>query len=773
MSKSSSVFFSTVDAVVSECVDSEWRSTKRGNQQNCECQTSDSLWEFDEAETQTVSFEFLERKLRSEPVKEVTKEVGVQVDKEGLKNIDRGGVKIVGEFDLGQTDDNYAGSMATFLRRTYTSFLSRELDENVTSKAFEGYDVAVADTNEEVVYWKTLSVDLERKKVVFPDWNNAKHFAGVISKCSVTRNKERLYDIDYDDGQRLAGVREEHIRWWPSGEADGRGGKDKGKAATSSAGATSKKSALASRLQEGVRVHAKVQKKGGREMYVPGRVVKVQRGGTYDVEVEGGKTEFGVSVDDLMIGLDEGGLVEARRPNKVYLQCTGVSWNATGSSVAVAYGRMDIVGWCDHPGAVCLWNLVGKGFDPLNPDSVLDHSSCIMCVTCHPQKPAVVVGGSFSGEIVVWDLTLPEQLWAVSEISEYGHKEPVLNLDWYYDSGKSEWLLCSVGADGRVLLWSVEKRVPKKKSLQDGVLRESDTWYVENPVKGVRLAGGKGEGKVSSRGRQAAHGGVCLAFAHGSSSGSGVTPKWFLVGQQGGSIARGQTTKALGGTRLGPESFKNSPVADELYPPLRTGDDGFAHEAHIGTVNGCACSPFNRNLFLSAGSDGTVKLFHMFDQTPLRTWEPAPPPGTPGVSGTFAAITCVQFSPVRPYLFAVGSADGFVFLFDLSSSSSAPLLVLEAKPSMADNESSASMAGGGAVGHSGAAAARAEATFRYRSGVTALAFNRKRRDLLSACDSLGRVHVWRLSWGLSHKGATEQRGLDEMVSAAGAGEAAT
>ena len=52
--------------------------------------------------------------------------------------------------------------------------------------------------------------------------------------------------------------------------------------------------------------------------------------------------------------------------------------------------------------------------------------------------------------------------------------------------------------------------------------------------------------------------------------------------------------------------------------------------------------------------------------------------------------------------------------------------------------------------------------------MTSLAFNRRQRDLLAACDHLGRVHVWRLTWGLSHKGNDEQTLLDAVGSSASA-----
>jgi len=108
------------------------------------------------------------------------------------------------------------------------------------------------------------------------------------------------------------------------------------------------------RLQEGMRVHCYVKsKRGGSPRFLPGRVKAVHKGGrSYDIEVEGGQAVHDVQLQDLVVGLLEGQQVESRQPSKTQLQCTGVSWNAPGSSVAAAYGRNDIVGWCDSPGAV-------------------------------------------------------------------------------------------------------------------------------------------------------------------------------------------------------------------------------------------------------------------------------------------------------------------------------------------------------------------------------------------------------------------------------------
>ena len=97
------------------------------------------------------------------------------------------------------------------------------------------------------------------------------------------------------------------------------------------------------RLQVGVRVHARIEKKNAVKFY-PGFISKISKNGAIDVECEDGVVEHGLTQEDLMQGLEEGQLVEAKRPHKVQLQCTGLCWNASGSAIAASYGRTDISG---------------------------------------------------------------------------------------------------------------------------------------------------------------------------------------------------------------------------------------------------------------------------------------------------------------------------------------------------------------------------------------------------------------------------------------------
>ena len=73
------------------------------------------------------------------------------------------------------------------------------------------------------------------------------------------------------------------------------------------------------------------------------------------------------------------------------LPATSSSWSATGSTLAVSFGRFDHVGWCNcRRGAVCMWRVfrrkgggeggagaeAGDDVDKEEPDLVLETEVC-------------------------------------------------------------------------------------------------------------------------------------------------------------------------------------------------------------------------------------------------------------------------------------------------------------------------------------------------------------------------------------------------------------
>merc|ERR1719161_1866889 len=82
-------------------------------------------------------------------------------------------------------------------------------------------------------------------------------------------------------------------------------------------------------------------------------------------------------------------------------QVTDVAWNATGSVLAVSFGRLGTLGWCDYNSYLGLWNLFKTTPNkPGVPDLRIDVTGCVLCMAFHPTKPNLLVGGTYNGELV-------------------------------------------------------------------------------------------------------------------------------------------------------------------------------------------------------------------------------------------------------------------------------------------------------------------------------------------------------------------------------------
>jgi WD40 repeat protein len=136
----------------------------------------------------------------------------------------------------------------------------------------------------------------------------------------------------------------------------------------------------------------------------------------------------------------------------------------------------------------------------------------------------------------------------------------------------------------------------------------------------------------------------------------------------------------------------------------------------------------------------------------------------------FAAISCVSFSYTRPTVFAVGSKDGYVYLFDLLVNLSGPLTTLRLPPiGITSAAQSAPLSGGVGAGGSGGGGGKklssgslSSSGGGHRPRVTGLSFNVKQRDLLSVCDSTGRVLVWKVGWNFANQKANELNYFEKL-----------
>ncbi|GBG31598.1 Dynein intermediate chain 1 [Hondaea fermentalgiana] len=409
------------------------------------------------------------------------------------------------------------------------------------------------------------------------------------------------------------------------------------------------------------------------------------------------------------------------------LGCTSVSWNATGSRVVASYGRFDNYGWCAHRGSVCLWHAFDKDPEELSnapPDFRFEVECGVMCAQAHPTRPSIVAAGSFNGEILVLDFNQDDPLVACSRIDAYCHREPVMQVRWIPHAGaEGDYLLASVSAEGRVLVWSPFSTL-------------------SGPLQGIVLA--------SEARAKRTLGGITLDLCRANGQGA-LT---FLVGSEGGALcrcsarpmpdlARGPKARASLGLRSSKWSADAQDVllaaepkdravlkqnaerhaelenigqidAAALYEASRAehymyrGGVRFKYQPHVGPVHAVACSPFHRNAFLSCGADGHLRLYSLLERGPVLDL-------TPRVAAAHG-------------LFGVACA-GKVFVYDLAQSEDAPVAVVQAAKD-------------------------------GKTALQSLAFNGRTRGFVACGDAAGQVSILKLPWKLSNRQPDDKTALD-------------
>ncbi|KAJ8346495.1 hypothetical protein SKAU_G00278960 [Synaphobranchus kaupii] len=373
------------------------------------------------------------------------------------------------------------------------------------------------------------------------------------------------------------------------------------------------------------------------------------------------------------------------------LHVTSLSWNCTGSVIACGFGRVDDGDWSMERAFVCTWNLERRGMDPGRPDIIIDTASAVMCLAFHPSHPSFITGGLYSGEVVVWDTSRSQDIMlAQTGMSEDTHRDPVYQVHWVSAGRRGEWAVLSAGTGGRVLLWNVGEDGRLALSTGYALLRQ------QVPHSGTL-------GKVRGSG--------CVGVT--SLALSPWDPDVFLAGSEGGLLLKcsfSTRTMAATATRVTSEG-----EGVTLHAPAR-----FSFSPRCGPVHTLHCSPFHRNLFLSAGTDGLAHLHSVLQAEPLLSLR---------VCDSY--VFAVRWSPTRPLLFTAATAQGTVQIFHLDQRLLHPVASID-------------QATGG------------RPTF-------CLEFNPQQPCLLAAGNADGTVNIWRLSAELTEQGPRETAQLEQLA----------
>ena len=132
---------------------------------------------------------------------------------------------------------------------------------------------------------------------------------------------------------------------------------------------------------------------------------------------------------------------------------SAVEWSTVHPElIYTAYGAKQAGSLHDPEGVVCVWNTKYKKD---TPEFVFHCPSPITSLTLSPYSPNLTIGGTYSGQIVVWDnrsrKRTPVQR---SKHIAKSHTHPIYCLDLV--GSKNSHNLISVSSDGRVCSWSLD-----------------------------------------------------------------------------------------------------------------------------------------------------------------------------------------------------------------------------------------------------------------------------------------------------------------------------
>lgn len=327
-------------------------------------------------------------------------------------------------------------------------------------------------------------------------------------------------------------------------------------------------------------------------------------------------------------------------------------------------------GVIDADGVVCVWsagNLLER------PEFVFTCSSQVTAVAFANFQPTLLVGGTYSGQIVLWDSRAGSAPVQRALVSATGHAHPVYSVSLVGTAAAHN--LVTVSTDGRMCVWTLDNLTEPIETLD---LVSPATTAAPTPLAaaaapstpmpaGVAASllgtpstpGGAAPLDTPTTPRDAAAAGTTAATPRTSTLiGSGIS---LPVGATSVRFQHGETNAFLCAAESG-----------DVWRGFRHGAHSGLHErfaGHSAPVTGLDWHPkiaaaSSMPLFLTASADWTVRLWHAKHTSggALRVFEAA------------RDFVCdVQWSPAHVALFATVDGSGELALWNLNRSLEEPV----------------------------------------------------------------------------------------------------
>jgi dynein intermediate chain 1 len=301
---------------------------------------------------------------------------------------------------------------------------------------------------------------------------------------------------------------------------------------------------------------------------------------------------------------------------------TAISWNPIFTDlVAVGYGtyNFDMANQAaSEPGLVQIFSLKNTR----HPEYSFPTDAGVMSLDFHPQHPSLLCVGLYDGTVLVHDVMHPPADATPNFAStdpKTKHTDPVWEVSWQREAPEQNLNFFSVSSDGRVTNWILNKTelVPEEVAQ----LKPTPT---DAPLDGEVQESADDDTLVGLCG------GSCFDF--NPHAGYDDT---FVVGTEEGGLYL--YSKAVGSSFL--RSF----------------------QPHFSAIYTVKWNPFHPGIFLSCGADWTVKVWEYTNSEPVMSFDLG------------CAVADIAWCPFSSTVFAVGSSDRLMKVYDLSVDKHSPV----------------------------------------------------------------------------------------------------
>lgn len=302
---------------------------------------------------------------------------------------------------------------------------------------------------------------------------------------------------------------------------------------------------------------------------------------------------------------------------------TDLSWSPKFEDLfLVAYSSTDISH--DHEGLVLIWSQ----HYPKRKENALFCDTPISAAQFYPYNPSLIIGGTYTGQIVVWDLREKSSAPVMRTlIGSRSHTEPIFGME-VVGSSENSHNLVTMSTDGRVCTWSMNK-LDSPPEVIDLYINTVKTQEPENPPASSSDPSLQSKSFYSP---------VTL-LSHAMTFPKGEINR-FYVGTENGSIYPAH--------RFGSKKGANNEV----------------YSGHFAPVTSLVSHPSLEflEIMLSSSMDWTCKLWSQKKHTPLLSFEEFED-----------YVFDVKWSPSNPSLFAAADGSGCLSLWNINQDQEMPI----------------------------------------------------------------------------------------------------